>query len=168
MTDDDDGKPYLMQLTEEMEVVKQALVMLRTENDELRRELVEARREASVATEQLAEQFTNASDQIRNEIQKVQETMMTADDERRRQLVIAMQQQREEILNSRLTERRIQQQLNQEALELWATKPEAERLRKIGWFRKEEDTAARDRFVRDYIDEHYESRLRAAYGEEHE
>jgi DNA-binding transcriptional MerR regulator len=72
-------------------------------------------------------------------------------------------QQRHERLNERFTERRIERQLRAEALDLWAVKPEAERLRKVGMFRKEEDAAARDRFIRDYVDEHFEQRIKGEY-----
>lgn len=66
-------------------------------------------------------------------------------------------------LNERLTERRIERQLEREALEVWATKPEAERLKRVGMFRKEENIVARDLFVRDYVDERFEVRLRKEY-----
>lgn len=72
-------------------------------------------------------------------------------------------EQRAGRLNDRLTERRVERQLEREALERWAEKPEAERMRKAGWFRKEEDPAARDRFVRDYVDEHFDVRMHEAY-----
>lgn len=70
---------------------------------------------------------------------------------------------RAERLNERLTERRIERQLEREALEAWAAKPESERMRKAGLFRKEEDVTARDRFVRDYVDERFEARIRDTY-----
>lgn len=69
-----------------------------------------------------------------------------------------------ERINDRLTERRIERQLEREALDLWAAIPAKERMRKVGLFRKEEDIEARDRFVRDYVDERYEERIRDAYG----
>lgn len=72
--------------------------------------------------------------------------------------------QRHERLNDRMTEVRIEKQLQAEALDLWAKKPDAERMRKAGWFRKEEDTAARDRFVRDHVDEHFEQWIKGEYG----
>lgn len=67
-------------------------------------------------------------------------------------------------INDRLTERRVERQLEREALDLWAAIPAKERMRKVGLFRKEEDIEARDRFVRDYVDERYEERIRDAYG----
>ncbi|WP_336791184.1 MerR family transcriptional regulator, partial [Paenibacillus sp. MMO-177] len=59
------------------------------------------------------------------------------------------EQQRRDRVNERMTERRIERQLRKEAFDAWNAKPEAERLKKVGWRKKEEDTAARDRFVID-------------------
>ena len=72
-------------------------------------------------------------------------------------------QLRAERINERITERRVERQLELEALNLWEKKPEVERMWKVGWFKKEENTAARDRFIRDYVDEHYENRLKKNY-----
>lgn len=69
-----------------------------------------------------------------------------------------------ERVNERLTERRINRKLETEALDLWNAKPMTERLRRVSFFRKEEDTIARERFIRNYVDEHYEERLKEAYG----
>lgn len=73
-------------------------------------------------------------------------------------------EQRAERVTEHLTRRRIERRLEREALELWAAKPESERMRRTGLFRREEDAAARDRFVRDYVDDHYEKRLRQEFG----
>lgn len=74
------------------------------------------------------------------------------------------EQQRIDRLNDRFTERRIERQLEREALDLWTAKPDPERMKKVGLFRKEENFEARDRFVRDYVDEHYEQRMKGEYG----
>ena len=72
-------------------------------------------------------------------------------------------QLRAERITDRLIERRIERQLESEALKIWTAKPEAERMRRAGLFRKEEDIAGRDRFVRAYVDEHFEDRIQDAY-----
>lgn len=74
------------------------------------------------------------------------------------------EQQRNDRINDRLTERRIERKLEVEALELWMAKPEAERMRRAGILRKEEDVTKRERFIRNYIDEYFEERIREAYG----
>lgn len=73
------------------------------------------------------------------------------------------EQLRAERLNEHLAERKVERQLEREALDLWAAKPDSERLQRASLFRKVENTTARDRFIRDYIDEHYEERIRKAY-----
>lgn len=80
MTDDDEGKPYLMQLAGEVDQLKQAVVMLAqrledvtTYNDEARRELAEARQETAVAAERLSGRIEDVSISIRDEIRKMQE-----------------------------------------------------------------------------------------------
>lgn len=73
-------------------------------------------------------------------------------------------EQQAERVKEHLTRRRIERRLEREALERWAAKPESERLRRTGLFRREEDAAARDRFVRDYVDEHYEKSLLQEFG----
>lgn len=73
-------------------------------------------------------------------------------------------EQQQERLIERLTERRVEQQLRAEALRKWNAKPEAERLIKSGWFKKaEENVLARDEYIRNYVDEHYEQSIRAEY-----
>lgn len=69
-------------------------------------------------------------------------------------------QQRQDRVCDRLLERRVERQLEREALEAWDRKPDPERMKKVGLFRKEENMDARDRFVRDYVDEHYEQRVK--------
>ena len=78
MTNDDDGKPYLMQLAGEVDQLKQAIVMLAEQNDGLRRELDEARREAAMAAKQLSGRISGVSDSLRDEIQKGQQQFITA------------------------------------------------------------------------------------------
>lgn len=80
MTDDGNGKPYLMQLAGEVDQLKQAVMMLAeqiqtltTENDGARRNLAEARQEAAAATEQLARQIEDVSAGLRYEVQKSQQ-----------------------------------------------------------------------------------------------
>lgn len=58
-----------------------------------------------------------------------------------------------------LTERRVKRQLESEALELWLNKPAPERTRRNVLFRRKEDSEAKEKFVRDYVLEHYVSRL---------
>jgi|tagenome__1003787_1003787.scaffolds.fasta_scaffold20530197_1 DNA-binding transcriptional MerR regulator len=74
------------------------------------------------------------------------------------------EQQRIERFNMLIAERKIVRELEKEALSLWSEKPIEERLIKVGWFRKGEDTDKRNLFIKGYIDEHFESRMKKEYG----
>lgn len=43
---------------------------------------------------------------------------------------------------------------------MWSAKPKADRMMKVGLFRKEENVDARVRFVSDYVDKRYEDRMK--------
>lgn len=74
------------------------------------------------------------------------------------------EEERQERFEELMTRYKVEKRLREEALHLWSTKPENERMRKVGWFRKEENRDKRDQFVRDYIDEHFVGALRKEYG----
>lgn len=80
MTDDDEGKPYLMQLAGEVEQLKHAMVMLAskidtmtTENDGTRRAFEEMRQEAAATAKDLSGRISDVSVSIRDEVSKGQE-----------------------------------------------------------------------------------------------
>jgi DNA-binding transcriptional MerR regulator len=72
---------------------------------------------------------------------------------------------RQERVTDMITRRRVEAILRRDALHLWSNKPENERIKRTGLFglKKEEDHARRDQFVSDYIDEHFETRLKNEY-----
>lgn len=74
-----------------------------------------------------------------------------------------LQEERQERINEMITRRRIESVLEREALHLWSTKPDNERKIKIGLFRKEEDRDKRDLFVKEYVNEHFASRIKDEY-----
>lgn len=78
-------------------------------------------------------------------------------------ILLSPEQQRLERFNMMITERRVIRELEKEALEQWCEKPLEERLIKVGWFRKVEDLNKRNRFVREYVDQHYEKRMKKEY-----
>lgn len=73
------------------------------------------------------------------------------------------QEERQERMTEMITRRRIESQLRDEALNMWFTKPEEERKRRVGFFRKEEDHDKREQFVRDHINKHFEERLKKEF-----
>lgn len=70
------------------------------------------------------------------------------------------EEERERRFQEMVLKRRIEYQLEKEAILLWTSKPESERYRKVGWFRKEEDTLKRELFVKEYISSHFAERLK--------
>lgn len=73
------------------------------------------------------------------------------------------EEERAQRIDEMITRRRIESQLEKEALAKWNAKPEEERIIKVGLFRKEEDKDKRDQFVKEYINTHFESRVRKEY-----
>ncbi|WAH44989.1 MerR family transcriptional regulator (plasmid) [Alicyclobacillus fastidiosus] len=73
-------------------------------------------------------------------------------------------EEKQKRLDDIITQRRVVTQLEDEALNLWSTKPKEERMKSAGFFRKTEDTDKRDAFVRRYVNEHLEERLKRQYG----
>ncbi|MFP7474298.1 MerR family transcriptional regulator [Niallia taxi] len=74
------------------------------------------------------------------------------------------EEQKEIRFKEMVVRRRVETALENEAIELWATKPESERLKKVSIFRKEEDLVKRNEFVRRYINENYEESLKREFG----
>ncbi|MCU9612380.1 hypothetical protein OEV98_02235 [Caldibacillus lycopersici] len=72
----------------------------------------------------------------------------------------SIEEDREKKFQEMVLRKRIEYGLELEALKFWNGKPTTERLKRIGWFRKEEDIAKRDAFVREYVFTHFENRLR--------
>lgn len=72
-------------------------------------------------------------------------------------------EERQERITEMITRRRIENNLEREALNIWSTKPESERLIRVGFLRKEEDRDKKERFVREYINEYYEVRIKEEF-----
>lgn len=68
--------------------------------------------------------------------------------------------ERERRFQDMIVKRRVEYQLEKEALLLWTAKPVEERFKKVGLLRKEEDITKRDLFVKDFINRHFAERLK--------
>ncbi|EJP83827.1 terminase gpP N-terminus-related DNA-binding protein [Bacillus cereus] len=67
---------------------------------------------------------------------------------------IAMKgRQRQERLDNIIMEHRARKELRRQAEKLWNEKPEEERVKKVGWFKKEEDLAKKHLFIENYLNE---------------
>ena len=74
------------------------------------------------------------------------------------------EEERENRFKEMVARRRVEYQLEREAQMIWATKPEEERMEKIGWFKKVEKQEERDLFIKEYIDKNFENKLRKELG----
>lgn len=63
-----------------------------------------------------------------------------------------------------MAEHTVKKRLEKEALDLWKQKPEYEKFKKVGWFRKEENTDKRYLFINEYINENFEEYLTEEFG----
>ncbi len=79
-------------------------------------------------------------------------------------MLLSPEQQKLDRFNMLIAERKVIRKLEKEALNLWYVKPLEKRLIKVGWFRKIEDIDGRDRFVKEYVDEHFENYMKKEYG----
>jgi len=71
--------------------------------------------------------------------------------------------ERQKRITNMITQKRVESKLELEALELWQQKPESERMKKVGFFRKEEDREKKEWFIRVYINNHFEERLKQEF-----
>lgn len=76
----------------------------------------------------------------------------------------SLAEEKEERFQEMVARRRVEVQLEEEASDLWTKQPDSERLRKVGWFRQEEDLVKRDRFVKNYVNRYFDDRLRKELG----
>ncbi|WP_445491590.1 MerR family transcriptional regulator [Niallia sp. 03133] len=76
----------------------------------------------------------------------------------------SLEEQKEIRFQEMVVRRRVEAHLEKEALQMWSTKPEEERVKKVGLFRKEEDIDKRSFFVKEYVNKHYEEKLKEELG----
>ncbi|MEK4418673.1 terminase gpP N-terminus-related DNA-binding protein [Bacillus sp. FSL K6-0268] len=61
--------------------------------------------------------------------------------------------QRQERLDNMIIQHRARKELRKKAEKEWSTQSEETRIKKVGWFKKEEDLAKKQLFIENYIDE---------------
>jgi DNA-binding transcriptional MerR regulator len=71
--------------------------------------------------------------------------------------------ERQKRISNMITQKRVESKLETEALELWQQRPESERMKKVFFFRKEEDKEKKEQFIRVYINNHFEERFKQEY-----
>lgn len=115
--------------------------------------------------EQLQKLLPSQND-IQNAVEEVSESQKKHYEELLQQLPKPknIAEERHQRLTDMFTQRRVELALQKEALELWYKKPEEERVKKVGWFRKAEDLEAKESFIKEYINKHFEQRMKQEYG----
>ncbi|OLR25461.1 terminase gpP N-terminus-related DNA-binding protein [Bacillus cereus] len=63
------------------------------------------------------------------------------------------ERQRQERLDNIIIQHRARKELRKKAEQEWGTQSEETRIKKVGWFKKEEDLARKQLFIENYIDE---------------
>jgi uncharacterized protein YoxC len=74
-----------------------------------------------------------------------------------------MKADREKRAKDLLTQWKIENQLEREALHLWNQKSEEERTKRTGFFKRKEDMEKRHQFIKEYINLHLDSRVKQEY-----
>ncbi|MBB5173357.1 hypothetical protein [Texcoconibacillus texcoconensis] len=72
--------------------------------------------------------------------------------------------ERENRVNEIITRKKIERSLEKEAEKIWSQKPEEDRIKRVGWFRKEEDLEKKSKFIKEFVDDNFEEKLREAFG----
>jgi DNA-binding transcriptional MerR regulator len=109
-----------------------------------------------IITSEVAKEKDKLLKELTNEINK----QLPAPEDKEKQL----EELRTQRLNDLLLQKRVTSKLRSEALNEWSNKPEDQRQKRVGFFRKEEDISSRDEFINKYIDENYEKVLREELG----
>lgn len=108
--------------------------------------------------------LSDINKEINKEVQSRLEQEFSAQDQKLQKFLPSPEEQRAERFNAIMTNHKITQKLEKEALVKWNEKPEEERVTKVGWFRKEENRSKRETFIKDYINEHFEDALKEEFG----
>lgn len=77
--------------------------------------------------------------------------------------LLSPEEKRAERFDEIMAEHKVRKLLEKEAMDLWMKKPPNERMKKVGWFRKEEDRDEREAFIRSYTNEHFEEYLKQEF-----
>ncbi|MDQ0862379.1 MerR family transcriptional regulator [Bacillus sp. V2I10] len=73
---------------------------------------------------------------------------------------ISVEEQKDQRFQDMVLRKRIENKLEDEALKLWSTKPESERTKRVGFFRTEVDYDKKYRFIKDYVNNNFEIKLK--------
>ena len=101
--------------------------------------------------------------EIKTAMEQVAATQMAQQAQEFQKMLPSAEQRRAERFDEIMAERKVTRLLEKEAISLWSEKPEEERMKKVGWFRKEEKFTEREAYIRDYIDERFEEYMKKEF-----
>ncbi|MGG2134608.1 MerR family transcriptional regulator [Bacillus sp. S2(2024)] len=109
--------------------------------------------EAAATIEKLVEQklqahLQNIETQYQEKLENVLKTLPHPEDPG-----ATKERQRQERLDNIIIEHRARMELRKRAEQLWNEQPEEARIKKVGWFKKEEDLAKKQIFIENYLNE---------------
>jgi len=93
-----------------------------------------------------------AATQVQEQVEKMQKSLPSRE------------QERADRVDAIMAERKVTRMLEEQAISLWNEKPESEKTKRVGWFRKEEDKDKRELFIKNYVDDHFEEALKREFG----
>lgn len=114
---------------------------------------------------QLLSKLQEQQDYIKSSIEERDKNLLTAIEvqEDTKKDFTSPEEKRLDRFNEMMAERKVNRKLVKEAIALWWGKPKAERIKKFGWFRKEEDKDKREAFIREYVDEYFEESIKKEF-----
>ncbi|WP_336866895.1 hypothetical protein [Peribacillus frigoritolerans] len=72
----------------------------------------------------------------------------------------SIEERKNQSFHAMVIQRKIESSLEEEANQAWSNLPEDQRLKRVGFFRKDIDLEKKDQFVRTYINERFVERLK--------
>ncbi|MCU4813676.1 MerR family transcriptional regulator [Bacillus cereus] len=99
-----------------------------------------------MVTKQLEEKIKHIESHYEEKVQSILKHLPQPEDVETLKL-----RQRQDRLDNFIIEHRARQELRKQAESLWNNKPEEERTRKAGWFKKEENLSKKQLFIEQYI-----------------
>lgn len=131
----------------------------------VQKEFEEFKQQQEEFNKQLLSKLQEQQDYIKSSIEERDKSLLTAIQiQENKKDIASPEEKRLGRFNEIMAERKVNRMLEKEAIVLWLKKPETERIKKIGWFHKEEDKDKRETFIRGYVDEYFETYMKKEFG----
>ncbi|MFD5853590.1 hypothetical protein ACFWGC_26000 [Cytobacillus pseudoceanisediminis] len=111
----------------------------------------------------LAQEFSVYEEKMQLQINKMVSEGVRNSVEQLLPAPLSKEEERAKRMDDAITRMRIEMQLEDLAIQAWEKLPDSERMKKVGFFRKEEDLAKRDTFIRSFKKENLNKVLEEAF-----